>query len=142
MDGLKNGKRKIDLWEEYLETMAKRYQAIEMYEREFKKQRVIEDSLQLREWQDQLYNELRQQPGDRTIHWYCDPQGGAGKSRFAKYITRQFPNTLYVDGGGARDVKTAFEGQTICIVNLPRTVAQIPLRSNLMVRNCRSLQRL
>lgn len=47
MDSLKQGKRKIDLWEEYPETMAKRYQAIGMYERDFKKQRVLEDHLEL-----------------------------------------------------------------------------------------------
>lgn len=37
-------------------------------------------------WQEELHTELSQEPDDRKVIWYCDWEGGTGKTSFAKYM--------------------------------------------------------
>lgn len=39
-----------------------------------------------RPWQIELLDVLRGEPDDRTIHWYYDHAGGAGKSQMTKWL--------------------------------------------------------
>lgn len=76
-------------------------------------------------WQRSLITELQAPPDDRTILWYCDRHGGAGKTALAKYIYKSFPRTLFFSGGKFTDisyqvVKCKFD-PSIIVINLPRT---------------------
>lgn len=42
-----------------------------------------------RDWQQALIEKLAEKPDDRTILWYFDPKGGAGKTTICKYICRE-----------------------------------------------------
>lgn len=48
-------------------------------------------------WQTQLLAHLETEPDDRTIRWYYDPAGGAGKSTIIKYLVANKGATL-LDG--------------------------------------------
>ena len=41
---------------------------------------------ELREWQSRLLTRIREEPDDRTILWFTDVEGGAGKTAFTKYL--------------------------------------------------------
>lgn len=41
---------------------------------------------QLYDWQKNLINIVESEPDDRTVYWYWEPTGKAGKSTFAKYL--------------------------------------------------------
>lgn len=46
-----------------------------------------EDLIQdLRPWQQKIKDMIQRKPDARTIHWFFDSEGGAGKSSFAKYM--------------------------------------------------------
>lgn len=42
---------------------------------------------QLFEWQKHIINIIKQEPDDRTIYWFWETKGCAGKTTFAKYLT-------------------------------------------------------
>lgn len=51
----------------------------------------------LRHWQYGLRRMLLEQPDNRTIRWYWESDGGAGKTQFARYMVFHH-NALYVQG--------------------------------------------
>lgn len=62
---------------------------------------------ELREWQSTLCERLRTIPDDRTILWYHDKSGGAGKTALCRYLVShsdEFGGVLVVIGKAA-DVK-------------------------------------
>lgn len=76
-------------------------------------------------WQRNLVRELQQEPNDRTIIWYTDRAGSAGKTQIAKYITATIPSCLYVTSTSSKDISFAIikarSDPKILIFNLPRT---------------------
>lgn len=60
---------------------------------------------QLHGWQQQVEAIVREEPDDRTIHWYWEPTGNVGKSALCKYLAVHY-DALCVSGRGG-DVKYA-----------------------------------
>ncbi len=48
-------------------------------------------------WQTRVIDMINKEADDRTIHWWVDEKGGAGKTQLAKYIT-EFYNALVLNG--------------------------------------------
>jgi len=65
----------------------------------------------LRDWQHSIIKLLKM-PGDRSVHWFCDLEGGKGKSTFARYMYAAHPDdTLVLSAlGGVRDCATIIDG--------------------------------
>ena len=55
------------------------------------------------EWQTECLNIIKQEPDDRTIHWYYEETGNRGKSALVKYLCAKHDGLL-VSGKGS-DVK-------------------------------------
>lgn len=60
---------------------------------------------ELRPWQKELVNKLKEKPDDRTINWYWEKTGKVGKTSLAKYLCVH-SNALYLNGKAA-DMKYA-----------------------------------
>lgn len=81
---------------------------------------------QLRPWQQQAIEMINEEPNDRTIVWYWDAAGGAGKTALCKYIIKNFPNTLFLSSGKGSDLTYQIIKQKhdpkIILFNLSRMV--------------------
>lgn len=49
-------------------------------------------------WQSLLYDELQQEPDDRTIRWYWEPTGRIGKTQFCRTVIME-GDAIYFNGG-------------------------------------------
>lgn len=83
--------------------------------------------LELYKWQQELYQELQQEPDDRTIRWLWEPDGGAGKTKFQKWLHCHLPGVLVLCGkatdmkhGLVTHVQTVREYPKIVLINIPR----------------------
>lgn len=64
--------------------------------------KVIEDE-KLYEWEKKLLNIIKGEPDDRTIYWFYERKGGAGKSTFTKYLCKR--HQALILSGKASDMK-------------------------------------
>lgn len=64
------------------------------------------------DWQVELDNELKDDPNNRNIIWYYDPEGNSGKTQLLKYEMVTYPQDVYAVSqfGGARDAATIIKG--------------------------------
>ena len=82
----------------------------------------------LYQWQRDLLQELRGEPHMRKVIWYCDQQGGCGKTAFARFLIKNVPHTMFVSTGSAKDIgyqilKSSWSPETV-VFNLPRSAEQ------------------
>ena len=78
---------------------------------------------QLRPWQQDLENLIKEEPDDRTIHWIWERTGGIGKSALVKYLCVK--HDALVCAGKAADMKYLVSSEEIApsliIFDVPRT---------------------
>lgn len=79
-----------------------------------------EPTVNWKPWQQELYDELETTPDDRTVRWYWDPTGCAGKSFFAKHMG-MYKGAFTTSKANAYHVATQIQdtmkkGQTILTV--------------------------
>ncbi len=76
-------------------------------------------------WQKDLISKAKEAPNDRTILWYSDPVGGAGKTQLCKWFVHHMG--AFIFGGKAADMASRIvqmtDAPTIAICNIPRTHA-------------------
>lgn len=84
---------------------------------------------ELKQWQQDIINLLYEEPDERTIHWYYDSNGGAGKTSLAKHLCIKYPNQILYCGGKSTDIKYAIskfieEGNypNMCIFDYTRSM--------------------
>lgn len=81
-------------------------------------------------WQKDIIHILNQKPDDRTIYWYYEENGCAGKTTFAKWIFMNYERAVVLSGKGA-DMKNGIIKYKennhalpkIVIINVPRSNA-------------------
>lgn len=64
-------------------------------------------------------------PDDRTIYWVQDSAGNSGKSKFAKWLVRRYPNSTKIAFGTSTQLRASVidEGsQQFYILDIPRTL--------------------
>jgi hypothetical protein len=79
-------------------------------------------------WEEEIITILKKEPDDRTLYWYWEPNGCAGKTTFQKYIFSHFDGVLIVSGK-ASDMKHAVveyinksgDYPKIILCNIPRS---------------------
>lgn len=80
---------------------------------------------ELRPFQTEIFNIMKQEPDDRTIMWIYDHNGKAGKTQFCKYVVAHL-DACYITSGKTSDIinlvynhlqRTELE---IVLLNLPR----------------------
>lgn len=82
----------------------------------------------LRPWQAALLDRVQQPPDDRTIMWFYDPVGQAGKSTIAKILCSNYGGIML--GGKHTDMFHAYDGEKIVVVNLPRSSMNVDSQDN------------
>lgn len=83
----------------------------------------------LRPIQSKILDIIKGEPDDRTIHWFHDPEGGAGKTSLAKHICLNNKDAIYLTGKSA-DMKFGVmkfledeeKGLKTVIIDLTRSV--------------------
>ncbi len=76
-----------------------------------------------RDWQVRILAEIKEEPDDRTIHWYWSEEGNLGKTTFCKFLTDRY-DAVPVCGKG-NDVRNAIctyfkdKGETPRLVVFP-----------------------
>lgn len=53
-------------------------------------------------WQKKLIKRLQKEPDERSIYWYVDEEGGAGKTKICKYLAVK--HKALVVNGGVKDI--------------------------------------
>lgn len=88
------------------------------------------DNFELRKWQQEVYNMLQTKADDRKIIWIRDKNGGAGKSRFAKFMALNHGAVLLKQFGALRDVSQIIAdavekgwNQQVIMIDLARSFA-------------------
>lgn len=81
----------------------------------------------LYDWEKEIIEILAGDPDDRTIHWYWEPKGCAGKTTFQKYIYTNYKNVVVLSGkstdmknGIINVLKETGETPDIVLINIPR----------------------
>lgn len=87
-------------------------------------------NIELRMWQVELKNILDEEPNDRTIHWYWEPDGCQGKTTFQKWIFLNYKHKgCVVLSGKGSDMKNGVVKWSemnekklpkIVLINIPR----------------------
>lgn len=74
----------------------------------------------LRDWQQQVFDELMKEPDDRTIIWVYDSKGAKGKTFLAKYLMCNH-GAFYCSPGKSSDIVYAYDNERIFIYDIPRS---------------------
>lgn len=77
-------------------------------------------------YQKEILNICMQEPDERYIYWFWEPNGNVGKTAIIKYLLNRFKNTAYyISGGKAADICSQindFDADIeLFLVNFPRT---------------------
>lgn len=77
----------------------------------------------LRPWQQEIFDMLQSPPDKRTIYWYYDPKGGAGKSSFSKwlYYYHQHLTLTFADARDLLNLVYKNQGLPAYLFDLSRT---------------------
>lgn len=89
----------------------------------------IKDPLEgktLHEFQQKIMDIIEEEPDDRTIYWFYDHKGGAGKTALAKHLLLKRQDVAYVSGKGG-DIKYIIKNfihergePRVVIIDIPR----------------------
>lgn len=81
---------------------------------------TISDEVELRPWQQELYEILMSPPDSRSVYFVVDKQGNQGKSFFAKYMCCK--HQTYLTGPAKYDrIYYTYHDEPIVIFDIPRT---------------------
>ncbi|MEO5351357.1 MAG: hypothetical protein H7836_17205 [Magnetococcus sp. YQC-3] len=76
---------------------------------------------ELYDWQKSVLTILEKQPDDRTIHWFWEPKGCAGKTTLIKYILKYYDTATYSCACKSADILSiADENKNIYLLNFTR----------------------
>lgn len=88
-----------------------------------KKLKIIQKE-QLYEWQANIEDMVQEEPDDRTIYWYWDAKGGAGKTALIKRLCYLYPWITYSTCTKSADIVTQADASISCyLFNFSRSVS-------------------
>lgn len=72
-------------------------------------------------WQQMIVNIIKNTPDKRTIHWFWEPKGCAGKTELCKYLHVKF-NSNIVQNAGTGDIAYSIKNNPKSVIfSLPRS---------------------
>jgi len=89
-------------------------------------QTQVEDELEnveLYDWQQEIKDIVAEKATSRTIYWYWEPDGGVGKTSFARHMAIKY-DIAYFNEAKKSDIYNNYKGQPIIIFNLN---SQVPV---------------
>lgn len=87
----------------------------------FPEPKYVEEIDVLYEWEQDIVNILDKEPDKRTLHWFWEPEGCAGKTTFQKYLFTHREDAVILSGKGA-DMKNGIINYSVTNKRLPRIV--------------------
>lgn len=79
------------------------------------------DGKQYHPWQEEIMEIIKQDPDERTIHWYWEKTGNVGKSSFCKHLVLKY-GAAYVLGKKSDIYHALKDDVRILLIDIPRTV--------------------
>jgi hypothetical protein len=83
----------------------------------------VKEIEELYKWQEDVLKIIEKEPNDRSIHWFWEADGCAGKTTIQKYIYTHFENAVVLSGKAA-DMKNGIiqlsKIPKIVMINIPR----------------------
>lgn len=83
------------------------------------------------EWENKIIDIISSPPDDRSINWFWEPNGCAGKTTFSKYLYTHYPHVITLSGKGSdmlNGVVTYNEKKgclpEIILINIPRSTTE------------------
>lgn len=73
----------------------------------------------LYDWQTKIIETIKGPADGRKIHWYYDPEGGAGKTTFCRHMLCNY-DCAFFESAAKKDIAFAWNGQPICLFNFTR----------------------
>nr|AHC72202.1 master replication initiator protein [Faba bean necrotic stunt virus] len=114
------GKRPIEYIEECCNTYDKSSGTLREFRGELKKKKAIATwELQRKPWMDEVDALLQERDGRRII-WVYGPQGGEGKTSYAKHLVKT-RDAFYSTGGKTADIAFAWDHQELVLFDFPRS---------------------
>lgn len=90
------------------------------------------EGLDLKPWQNDILDILKEKPDNRSIYWFWEPLGGAGKTTFIKSLMIKNSNYVYISGkvadikyGVFKFVSSKKIGPKAIFMNIPRSVEHV-----------------
>nr|WGT79593.1 master replication initiator protein [Sophora yellow stunt virus] len=113
------GKRPRDYMEDCVNTIDRSFDTLQMYyAEEMKKKMIAGFHSEEREWEAEV-RRLIDEGNPRHIIWVYGPQGGEGKTCFAKKLIKE-RDAFYTVGGKASDVAYLYDYEDIVVFDIPR----------------------
>lgn len=91
------------------------------YDSNFIEKPYIEEIDNLYKWEKDIIEIIKTTPDKRTLYYYWEPNGCAGKTTFQKYVFTHFENTIVLSGK-ASDMKNAIVQYNEINKKLPKTI--------------------
>ena len=88
-------------------------------------------------WQLQVMDIIKEEPDERTIHWFWEPKGGVGKSSLVKYLWHKHKATV-IAGKGSDILKAMLKVNEpkIVLFDIPRANSKyIPISALESIKN-------
>lgn len=79
-------------------------------------------------WQEEVLELVEKGDGKRTIHWFWEPEGNAGKTYLCKFIEASMKGIVVVDGkkdnifNQVNTMINSEEQPLVCLMDIPRTI--------------------
>ncbi|XP_033106596.1 uncharacterized protein LOC117108618 [Anneissia japonica] len=78
---------------------------------------------QPKRWQQKVIDLCKEEPDDRTIHWYWDKKGGTGKSTLMKYLFSKM-NAYVPNQCRSLDIINGYDKQRIVVFDYTRSMEE------------------
>lgn len=80
-------------------------------------------------WQHYILDLLKQEPDNRTVHWFWEPNGGVGKTTLVRHYCMNNKDNAIMVNGGMKDILSAVAefvleheyGPKVVFFNIPRS---------------------
>ncbi|XP_058076396.1 uncharacterized protein LOC131224978 [Magnolia sinica] len=70
-------------------------------------------------WQEEIIDIISEEPDDHAVIWIYGPQGGEGKSTFAKHLVAKYGAFIF-NGGRNEDIIFVYDYERIVIMDAAR----------------------
>lgn len=97
------------------------YRTLKEIAADYYKPTIDLEEIELKPWQQELIELVKNKPHPRQIHWRWSDEGGVGKSTFTYYLEKHFNATVLENGKSADVAHMLPRTPTLVIFDLPRT---------------------
>lgn len=76
--------------------------------------------IELKDWQEQLFEHLQQEPDSRKIIVIVDKEGGQGKSTFCRWLMNKIDGVELFTGGASKDISYMVKSPKVALFDFAR----------------------